>query len=43
MPGRMAEPELEAGTNPDAKAMAQSIIDSQQAEIDHMRQLLDQL
>ncbi|MCI0688153.1 MAG: DUF305 domain-containing protein [Sporichthyaceae bacterium] len=37
----MAQHELETGMNPDAKAMAQSIISSQRAEIDHMQQLLD--
>lgn len=36
----MAREELQAGLNPDAKAMAQSIITSQQAEIDEMRGLL---
>lgn len=38
----MAEHELETGTNPDAMAMAESIVSAQQAEIDHMRELLDQ-
>lgn len=36
----MAQTELANGLNPDAKAMAQSIITSQQAEIDQMQQFL---
>ncbi|GAA4858166.1 DUF305 domain-containing protein [Saccharopolyspora cebuensis] len=37
---QMAETELAEGANPEAKAMAQRIIDSQQAEIDEMNALL---
>lgn len=37
----MAETELSEGANGDAKELAQEIIDAQQAEIDHMRELLD--
>lgn len=37
----MARQELEGGQNPAARELAQSIIDSQQAEIDRMNQLLD--
>jgi len=37
----IAEHQLDTGMHPDAKAMAQSIITSQQAEIEHMRQLFD--
>jgi len=36
----MAETELGEGMSPDAKALAQDIIDAQQAEIDEMRTLL---
>lgn len=36
----MARIEVEGGMYPDAKALAQQIIDTQQAEIDRMRQLL---
>lgn len=39
----MAQTELSAGSNPDAVAMARSIIDSQTAEIDAMKTLLGQL
>lgn len=38
----MARTELEQGQFPDAKKMAQQIIDTQQAEIDTMRELLHQ-
>ncbi|ANW66837.1 DUF305 domain-containing protein [Mycolicibacterium tokaiense] len=36
----MAKTELADGTNPDAKALAQHIIDGQQAEIDQMKTML---
>jgi uncharacterized protein (DUF305 family) len=36
----MARTELRDGVNPDAKALAQKIIDGQQAEITTMEQLL---
>ncbi|MBF6357833.1 DUF305 domain-containing protein [Nocardia higoensis] len=36
----MSRTELAEGANPDAKALAQQIIDSQQAEIDEMRKML---
>jgi uncharacterized protein (DUF305 family) len=39
----MAETELRDGANAEAKRLAQSIIDSQNAEIDEMRHLLQQL
>ena len=39
----MAENETANGQNPDAKQLAQSIIDAQQAEITTMKQLLEQL
>jgi uncharacterized protein (DUF305 family) len=35
----MARTELEKGTNPDAKKLAQTIIDTQQAEIEEMKRL----
>ncbi|UOX90574.1 DUF305 domain-containing protein [Amycolatopsis sp. FBCC-B4732] len=38
----MAEYELSRGSNPDAKALAQKIIDAQQAEITEMQGLLQQ-
>jgi uncharacterized protein (DUF305 family) len=38
----MATTELQQGTNPDAKTLAQQIIDAQQAEIDEMQTLLPQ-
>lgn len=37
---QMARTELSSGTNPEAKALAQRIIDAQQAEISEMKQLL---
>ncbi|MFV0534121.1 MAG: DUF305 domain-containing protein [Cumulibacter sp.] len=37
----MAQLEVEDGINPDAVAMAQQIIDTQQSEIDHMEAMLD--
>lgn len=37
---QMARTGLDAGTSPDAKALAQRIIDAQQAEISEMKQLL---
>lgn len=39
----MSKSELESGKSSDAKALAQSIITSQQAEVDQMRTLLAQL
>lgn len=36
----MAEPAVEDGENADVVALAQSVIDAQTAEIDHMRELL---
>ena len=39
----MAKAELEEGENPQAKEMAQDIIDAQEAEIDEMEQLLSRL
>jgi uncharacterized protein (DUF305 family) len=36
----MAETELTEGVNPAAKRLAQTIIDTQRAEIDEMKQLL---
>lgn len=39
----MAQTEIEEGVNPDAKAMAQDIIDAQQSEIEEMRNLLTSL
>ncbi|MCW3814483.1 DUF305 domain-containing protein [Micromonospora sp. DR5-3] len=39
----MAREELARGANPDARALAQRIADTQQAEIDTMRKLLDRL
>lgn len=39
----MAQQEIAKGSNPDAKKTAQSIIDSQTAEIETMRQLLGRL
>jgi uncharacterized protein (DUF305 family) len=38
----MSQTELSEGANEEAKELAQEIIDAQQAEIDHMRELLDQ-
>jgi len=38
----MSETELSEGANDEAKELAQEIIDGQQAEIDHMQELLDQ-
>ncbi|WP_067467951.1 DUF305 domain-containing protein [Nocardia amamiensis] len=38
----MAETELAGGTNPDAQALARTIITAQQAEIDQMRAMLGQ-
>lgn len=38
----MANTELAQGVNPDAKALAQSIVTAQQTEIDHMRTMLSQ-
>ena len=37
----MAEDELAGGANPEARALAQRIVDAQQAEIEAMRKLLD--
>ena len=37
---QMAQTELADGINPEARALAQKIIDAQQAEIGQMRQLL---
>jgi uncharacterized protein (DUF305 family) len=37
---QMAQTELAAGANPEAKALARQIVDAQQAEIGQMRQLL---
>ncbi len=39
----MAQTEIDEGVNPDAKAMAQDIIDAQQSEIEEMRDLLASL
>ena len=39
----MAKDELANGQNPEAKQLAQDIIDAQQAEITTMNQLLEQL
>lgn len=39
----MARTELAAGQNPDAKALAQRIIDAQQAEITEMQHMLSTL
>jgi uncharacterized protein (DUF305 family) len=36
----MAQAEVEGGENPDAVAMAENIVSSQQAEIDYMKDLL---
>jgi uncharacterized protein (DUF305 family) len=38
----MSQTEMSEGANEEAKELAQEIIDAQQAEIDHMRELLDQ-
>lgn len=38
---RMAEVELEEGSNADVLALAQGIIDGQQAEIDQMQSMLE--
>ncbi|UXA20900.1 DUF305 domain-containing protein [Mycobacterium sp. SMC-4] len=40
---RMAQTEVDNGQNPDAVRLAREIIDSQQREIDEMRQVLDSL
>ncbi|MFP5345801.1 MAG: DUF305 domain-containing protein [Actinomycetes bacterium] len=40
---QMARSEMAGGENPEAKQLAQSIIDSQQAEIEHMKSLLSGL
>lgn len=40
---RMAETELGAGQNPQAKALAQSIVTSQTAQIGQLQALLTQL
>ncbi|OKI47414.1 DUF305 domain-containing protein [Micromonospora sp. CB01531] len=37
----MAQAELTGGANPEARALAQRIVDAQRAEIDSMRKLLD--
>ena len=37
----MAQVEVEEGENPDAVALAKKIISDQEAEITHMRELLD--
>lgn len=39
----MAEHEIANGQNPEAKQLAQDIIDAQQGEITTMKKLLDQL
>ncbi len=39
----MARTELDAGADPDALALAQTIVDTQQAEIDEMAELLAQI
>ncbi|MFU8870892.1 DUF305 domain-containing protein [Micromonospora sp. SL4-19] len=39
----MAKDELARGVNPEARALAQRIVDAQQAEIDAMKKLLDRL
>ena len=38
---QMAQTELAAGQNPEAKALAQTIIDAQQSEITEMQGLLN--
>jgi uncharacterized protein (DUF305 family) len=38
----MSQTELSEGTNEEAEELAQEIIDAQQAEIDHMQELLAQ-
>ena len=40
---RMAEVELEEGSNADVLALAQGIIDGQQAEIDQMQSMLEDI
>lgn len=39
----MAKTELSRGTNPEAKELAETIIDTQQAEIDQMKKILERL
>lgn len=39
----MAQIEVDSGTNPDAVAMAQAIIDTQNIEIETMREILQSL